>query len=302
MKNRGKKICAIFWWILLMYLLLIFISIGIVHCEDIVVNAPTKVKQGGYIKIEIKGRIQKEPYDVLLRDNFADIRKTESFRFKHGMQMALLPIATLDKPGQKEIVIKGNNFLYLKKIEIENVYFPVSRGVQFIGNPKPAILKRLQYEQEELKEIFSHKTETIFFERNLAFSPPLETLTVTQIFGKIWRKRYEGDSEIKLKPHKGIDLRAPIGTPVFTVENGIIVMAKSLLGSGNTVIIDHGRGVFSLYFHLKKFKVNKFRTVKQGELIALSGNTGKSQGPHLHFETRIYDIPVDPSNFIGGIE
>ncbi|MDO8565847.1 MAG: M23 family metallopeptidase [Candidatus Moranbacteria bacterium] len=98
--------------------------------------------------------------------------------------------------------------------------------------------------------------------------------------------------------HNGTDFRAPEETPVYAMNSGKIAFAKSFRNYGNTVIIDHGLGIMTLYMHLSKINVRSGEITKKGDLIALSGNTGYSLGPHLHLSVRIGGFSIDPLKFI----
>ena len=97
--------------------------------------------------------------------------------------------------------------------------------------------------------------------------------------------------------HAGMDFSAPVGTDVFATGNAKVIFTGWKQGYGNTVELDHGFGYTTLYAHLYKIIVRKGQNVKRGDVIALVGNTGKSTGPHLHYEVRYQDKPVDPRNF-----
>lgn len=98
--------------------------------------------------------------------------------------------------------------------------------------------------------------------------------------------------------HNGTDFRAPLGTPVYAMNSGTVVFAKSFRNYGNTVIIDHGLGVMTMYMHLSKTNVKLGDSVEEGDLIAWSGNTGYSLGPHLHLSVRIGGFSIDPLKFL----
>lgn len=101
-----------------------------------------------------------------------------------------------------------------------------------------------------------------------------------------------------LKMHAGMDFTAPTGTEVYATGDGIIVdVDRSKRGYGNTIIIDHGFGYKTLYAHLSEILVGVGRKVKRGEVIGLVGNTGMSLAPHLHYEVRKHDEPINPVNF-----
>ena len=99
------------------------------------------------------------------------------------------------------------------------------------------------------------------------------------------------------KFHQGMDFTAPTGTEVFATGNARVAFAGWKQGYGNTVILDHGFGYQTLYAHLYKSLVRKGQKVRRYDIIALVGNTGKSTGPHLHYEVRLNDRPVDPRNY-----
>jgi len=98
----------------------------------------------------------------------------------------------------------------------------------------------------------------------------------------------------RIAPHKGVDFALPIGTPVLAVGDGEVVMAKNGGAAGNYVAIRHGRQYTTRYMHLSKALVKPGQKVKRGDRIALSGNTGRSTGPHLHYEVWINNQAVNP--------
>jgi murein DD-endopeptidase MepM/ murein hydrolase activator NlpD len=98
--------------------------------------------------------------------------------------------------------------------------------------------------------------------------------------------------------HFGVDLAAKKDTEVFAINDGRVVLAENLSNYGKTIIIDHGLGIFSLYLHLDNFDVSVDQLVKNGQKIGLSGDTGASTGPHLHFSIRNSGSRVDPLLFI----
>ncbi|MCX6722163.1 MAG: M23 family metallopeptidase [Candidatus Staskawiczbacteria bacterium] len=98
--------------------------------------------------------------------------------------------------------------------------------------------------------------------------------------------------------HFGIDLKAPEKTNIYAVNDGKVVLTSSLPDYGKTVIIDHGLGIFSMYLHLDEFKVSVGDMVKNEHIIGLSGDSGYSSAPHLHFSIRVDGSRVDPIAFI----
>lgn len=99
------------------------------------------------------------------------------------------------------------------------------------------------------------------------------------------------------KFHQGMDFTAPTGTEVFATGNAKVKFSGWKQGYGNTIILDHGFGYETVYAHLYKSLVRKGQKVRRSDIIGLVGNTGKSTGPHLHYEVRLNDRPVDPRNY-----
>jgi len=97
-----------------------------------------------------------------------------------------------------------------------------------------------------------------------------------------------------MRMHTGVDISASTGTPIHAAGSGIVIGASYMGGYGNTVIIDHGAGIATLYAHCSKIYVQPGQRVKRGEQIAAVGSTGYSTGPHLHWEIRVNGKPVNP--------
>ncbi len=98
--------------------------------------------------------------------------------------------------------------------------------------------------------------------------------------------------------HRGIDVIVPYGTPVKASNSGRVVLASHLYFAGKTVIIDHGMGVFSLYCHFSKIRVERGKLVNKGEIIGEIGATGRVTGPHLHWGIRVLGTSIDPFSIL----
>ena len=100
------------------------------------------------------------------------------------------------------------------------------------------------------------------------------------------------------RPHFGLDYRVHTGTPVAAMNDGTVLLARFLYFEGNCVVIDHGQGLLSLYFHLSEIKVREGDPVKRGDIIGLSGGTGRATGPHLHVAVRWQGTYLDPGRLL----
>ena len=131
---------------------------------------------------------------------------------------------------------------------------------------------------------------------NESFIYPLDEIINVGAFGNI---RKDGDITIQ---HLGVDLDAIEGTPIYAINSGKVVLVEELTVYGNTIIIDHGLGIYSLYLHLSEFKVTEGEMVERGQSIGLVGNTGWSLGPHLHLSVKVDGASVDPLVFIETVD
>jgi murein DD-endopeptidase MepM/ murein hydrolase activator NlpD len=98
--------------------------------------------------------------------------------------------------------------------------------------------------------------------------------------------------------HSGIDFGAEYGRPIWSAHAGVVIFAGWYGGYGQTVIVDHGGGMTTLYAHASELYVYEGQTVQKGQPIASIGSTGLSTGPHLHFEVRVHGEPTDPMNYL----
>ncbi len=98
--------------------------------------------------------------------------------------------------------------------------------------------------------------------------------------------------------HKGLDISAPEGTPIYAPASGKVTFTGRDGGYGITMVIDHGRGITTRYAHLQRYIADEETKVSRGELIGYVGNTGRSTGPHLHYEVRLNNMPVNPKRYI----
>lgn len=124
------------------------------------------------------------------------------------------------------------------------------------------------------------------------FQPPAEAET-SGVFGTA--RIYNGKTKSQ---HKGLDFRVSTGTPVHATNAGTVILARPLYFEGNCVMLDHGQGLVTIYMHLSEFKVKEGEKVAAGQLMALSGGTGRSTAPHLHFAVRWRGEYLDPATLL----
>lgn len=100
--------------------------------------------------------------------------------------------------------------------------------------------------------------------------------------------------------HSGVDISAPLGTPIFAINSGEVIMARGNSSAGNEIRINHGNGLISRYLHMSSRVVKEGDIVSKGQLIGTVGSTGRSTGPHLHFEIKVNRNTVNPLPIILG--
>jgi hypothetical protein len=150
-------------------------------------------------------------------------------------------------------------------------------------------------EAEQLWAILSHAGSAIY--TSGPFVPPVTSTRRTSFFGDRRVYRYvTGDTSTSI--HAGVDYGVPIGTEVRACAAGRVVLARFRIVTGNSVILEHMPGVYSIYYHLDRISVGEERLVSAGTLLGLSGSTGLSTGPHLHWEIRAAGENCDPDAFV----
>ncbi len=152
------------------------------------------------------------------------------------------------------------------------------------------IANRIAKERDEALAIYQTITSKQLWKK--PFITPLDSV-ITSAYGNA---RIFNDTLQSF--HTGTDFRAAMQTPIKASNDGVVVLVSERYLSGNSIIINHGKGIYSAYFHLDSFKVKPNQKVKQGQIIALSGNTGRSSGPHLHFSIVVNGAIIDPIDFI----
>jgi murein DD-endopeptidase MepM/ murein hydrolase activator NlpD len=156
--------------------------------------------------------------------------------------------------------------------------------------PTPEQQKQIE-EGQQVKKDFLNKV-TPEREWSGAFTKPADA-AISDVFGS--ERIFNGKTS---SPHLGLDFRVPSGTPVAAMNDGTVLLARPLYFEGNFVVLDHGQGLLTLYLHLSEFKVKEGERVKRGQVIGLSGGTGRATGPHLHVAVRWQGTYLDPASLL----
>jgi len=204
----------------------------------------------------------------------------------------LIPISYYEKFGTKQISLRYKQ--KREQLSFDVVDGAYEKEILQVQNSKVSLSKKDKERtaKEYAKAMQIYKTKTAKNYINSAFIMPLNS-KITSDFGKA--RVYNGS----LKGyHSGTDFRAEVGTEIIASNDGVVVLAEDRFYAGGSVIIDHGQGIYTTYYHLSKFLVQEGDLVKKGQKIALSGESGRVTGPHLHFGVRVFGVQVDPLAFI----
>ena len=195
------------------------------------------------------------------------------------------------KPGTYNLVVNGNDKPVSFKVGDKKYPTQYVNGVkQSTVDLSEADYKRHLGEQKIIRQA---KNEW----RNLAKSRVTLSLPVdARVSGLFGRRRVFNKKP--RSPHSGLDLAAPVGTPVYAPDDGKVILTGDFFFLGNTLFIEHGQGLITLYAHLSKIDVENGTLVKSGDKIAEVGATGRVTGPHLHWSVYLNRVAVDPLLFV----
>ena len=156
--------------------------------------------------------------------------------------------------------------------------------------PNPEQLQQAEESKKIKQDYLSRVTPDREWDGN--FAAPAEA-AISDVYGS--QRIFNGKAQ---REHQGLDFRVPTGTPVAAMNSGTVLLARFLYFEGNCVVIDHGQGLLTLYFHLSEFKVKEGDPVTRGQEIGLSGGTGRATGPHLHVAVRWQGTYLDPARLL----
>jgi murein DD-endopeptidase MepM/ murein hydrolase activator NlpD len=211
--------------------------------------------------------------------------------------IALSGVGVLDDPGIKTVSVRA----FAPSSAPEEVGGQVIVPAYSYGFETVTVTKSLvglldpvvnQKELDDFAKIYGQWSSGQFWSG--PFTVPVSGTRVTSYFGA--RRSY--NAGILFGYHSGMDVSTSVGTPVRAMASGRVVAVQTFPVRGNVIVIDHGRGVMTTYCHLSQWKAKVGDFVKQGDVIALSGNTGRSEGPHVHFELAVGGVTVDPRDWL----
>ena len=211
-----------------------------------------------------------------------------------GQRKGLLGVDLEKEPAEYGLKITGETASGEKvscsvKVAVRQGRFATERlqvGTEF-DEPNPEQVKRANEERQKLRDIFDRVTPERLWDG--PFRVPLDGVTTGSNFGK--RRILNGNAG---SPHGGADFPAVTGTPVHAAQRGNVALAEELFFSGNTVVLDHGLGIYTFYGHLSEIDVKAGDALEAGAVLGKVGATGRVTGPHLHWGLTVERARVNP--------
>jgi hypothetical protein len=211
---------------------------------------------------------------------------------KFWYALAGVPVETT--PGRYDLTVKetlatGKSAEIQVKIKVAGAAYPkitIQVAKQFT-EPDPEQLREIAADKGIKEKTFAVETPERLWTGT--FLPPVSA-PVSDVFGTA----RVINQEVKSR-HLGLDYGVPAGTAVHAVNHGTVILARPLFFEGNCVVLDHGQGLMSLYLHLSQFSVKEGDEVSPGQVIGLSGGTGRATGPHLHLAIRWQGAYLNPA-------
>ena len=214
-----------------------------------------------------------------------------------GLFAAIIGVDLEAKPGVSKITITATNDAGRQR-RAETIVQTLSKAFRqesftvasSFDQLSPEALELIRSERADFALAFSTPAAERFWEAPFIRPVPQES---SSSFG--YRRIINGKPRA---PHTGADLRAPIGTEVVAANHGRVVLTGDYFFAGKSVVLDHGGGLYTMYFHLSELKVDAGAMVRRGDVLALSGMSGRVTGPHLHWAARLGTARVDPMELI----
>lgn len=218
-------------------------------------------------------------------------RALRFWRVRDGWRaLAALPVEQSSGTLPIEVRWKGGQALALVEVKAPEWRTRTLTVEPRFSDPPAAQKKQIAEDRRAFAEAFSRALELPLFTGS--FVPPRPS-HITAPYGD--RRTFNGQTKSQ---HYGTDYAGAVGAPITSTQAGVVRMARDCFASGLTVVVDHGAGVFSTYFHLSRIDVKQGERVKAGQLLGAVGATGRVTGPHLHFGVRIGDLYVDPESVL----
>jgi murein DD-endopeptidase MepM/ murein hydrolase activator NlpD len=253
--------------------------------------AARSIQPGEVLVVSVRSE---EPLDALQARAFGAL--VDGFRVEPLLWQVLFGIDLDVKPGAHTIAFEGDaagrTLKTTSTLIVKPHAFPKRslRVAEAYVNPPADVLRRIEAEAADLAHIWTTSAPSRLWRDE--FRAPVPDVA-NSAFGT--RSIFNGQPR---QPHSGADFLSPAGTSIAAPAEGQVVLSRALYFTGNTVVIDHGQGLFSLFAHLSTIGVHEGESVAAGAAIGKVGATGRVTGPHLHWAVRLGGARVDPLSLL----
>jgi murein DD-endopeptidase MepM/ murein hydrolase activator NlpD len=275
------------------FLLLCFSASAVYATEPFALSWPGRLKipQGEIVEVKVYGEALSS-----VEARWAE-RNLPFYPVAPGSFAAIIGVDLEAKPGISKITITATNDAGRQR-RAQTIVQTLSKSFREesltvapgFDQLSPEALELIRIERADFALAFSTSAAERFWEGPFIRPVPQES---SSSFG--YRRIINGKPRA---PHTGADLRAPVGTEVLAANHGRVVLSGNYFFAGQSIVLDHGGGLYTMYFHLSEVKVDAGTMVRRGDVIALSGMSGRVTGPHLHWAARLADARVDPMELI----
>ncbi len=275
--------------ILCRFIFISFIFISHIYANKIELELKSKKIENADVALIIAKNSDKNNLKAILNDKEVNFVKHP---FKKESYYVLMPFHYYmrEKVHQLIVTYSLNDKNYFEGFDVNVVEGSYDSELIEVNNSKVSLnshnKSRASLEYEEAMNIYNSVTPQSYWYDDFIYPMKSE---ITSAFGT--KRVYNGKTK---SYHTGIDFKADINSKVHASNNGVVKVVKNRFYAGNSIIIDHGQGIYTCYFHLNKIFVSVGDFVQREDIIGLSGNTGRTTGPHLHFATFVNGIQINP--------
>ncbi len=256
--------------------------------------APDRVKQGGITVLRMTGAMP--PGRLRLRVGSREIRLAPPS--PDGPRLVWIGVDLEQPPGPLDVVLEGTmNTGWRARARATLAVLDAGFPVQRLSVPRSfteldaATLERVAREKAVLDRLWETATPARLWHG--PFRAPLADAPHGTGFGL--KRVINGDPRA---PHTGVDFSAPAGTPVLAANAGVVALVEEQFFGGRSLVLDHGEGLYTMYFHLQESLAQPGQRVAQGEAIGRVGSTGRATGPHLHWGVRLHGARINPEELL----
>ncbi|MDA8079447.1 MAG: M23 family metallopeptidase [Nitrospiraceae bacterium] len=271
--------------LILLSLLSLLCAVREVHAFSVAVS-PARISAGDAFLVRVEGIRGNQPVSVELKGRSFPVASCGK-----GCSLAVGSVDMEMRPGRYRVFVRQGARLRKVLLAVRPTAFPSLHLTlpEEKVSPGEEDMKRIEKEAEKVRLVMETVSERMW---EGDFVRPVAGAVATS-FGV--RRIINNHRE---SIHRGVDLRGAAGERIRAANRGRVVLAEDLFFGGNTLILDHGQGIYTIYMHLSAFSANPGDVTEKGAVIGSVGSTGRSSGPHLHFGARVLGVSTNPVSLL----